>query len=379
MSAIRWFAARFLLLLLVLVLALLAWWWFGDWRDRAEKDLAFIHQTILDHHPGAVDPDNPAFARNATIAYERSAKMAADASSPAKYRAAISAYTGAFEDGHLSAFFFDRAVQTWASSRAGPNVLRRSGITETDDMVWISMPSFSERRTAISELTEEIESRADELRKASILVFDLRGNTGGNSAFGTRIVTALWTQEVYLDWVQVSAKAVEWRASAANAEHVRGISDRFARKDRADMAAHWSSIADGIASEVETGNAYFRQDFQQREITRTLAAPVTARVVVITDAQCASACLDFMDRVHVFPSVLHIGEETSSDTQYIDVRSVILPSRMGAFTFPLKVYRERQRPPGGTYTPEIEVPPASIDPARVRSILETRVEESDGY
>lgn len=33
----------------------------GPWSELARKDLEAIRQTVLDHHPGPVDPLNPAY------------------------------------------------------------------------------------------------------------------------------------------------------------------------------------------------------------------------------------------------------------------------------------------------------------------------------
>ena len=126
-------------------------------------------------------------------------------------------------------------------------------------------------------------------------------------------------------------------------------------------AESWSGIAQRIDAAVEAGEDYMRQNFSTRENTRTLSSPVSARVIVITDGACASACLDFMDELMALPGVTHIGEETSYDTQYIEVRTVDLPSMTGRMWIPVKVYRERLRPSGGTYVPEIAVDTEGLD------------------
>lgn len=55
------------------------------------------------------------------------------------------------------------------------------------------------------------------------------------------------------------------------------------------------------------------------------------RVVVITDNYCFSSCLL---GVHLFHKLgaLHVGEETSANTRYSDLRTVELPSGLSNFS-----------------------------------------------
>ena len=65
-------------------------------------------------------------------------------------------------------------------------------------------------------------------------------------------------------------------------------------------------------------------------------------IALLTRSNCASSCLDFADLVLSVPGAVHLGQETSSDTLYIDVAFVTLPSGNG-FMMPLKVWRNRLR------------------------------------
>ncbi len=360
----------FAALILLVVAVVFGWWRFGDWQARAVGDVAFVHETISTHHPGPVDPENPAFRIQMDQAFDLAMDIAEDARSPADHHAALRAYMDIFNDGHLSVYFAEDglpALRRMARTPISP--IDNTGIEIVDETAWIRIPSFSEGRAAIGALTEEIEAEAERLRAHETLVFDLRGNGGGNSSFATRIAVALWTRDVYRDWVPVSARGVDWRATPDNADHVRGIAQRNADRGREQSATAWTRVAESLDAAVEAGEPYARQVFRARETSRTATSPVTARVVVITDRVCASACLDFMDKLMALPGVVHIGEETSSDTQYIDVRRVDFPSRTGAMFIPLKVYRDRLRPSGGTYVPQIEVDPARLDRDTVLALL----------
>ena len=358
---------------LLVAVILLGWFWFGDWQSRAVRDVEFVHETILAHHPGAVDPENPDFLVRMDDALARALPLARSARSPSDHRAALDAYTDVFADGHLTVATI--ADAPGAISRATANRDQMSGTAGVDisgNSAWITISSFNERTAPIASITQSIEARAGTLRSLDRIVFDLRGNGGGDSAFGTRIARALWTAEVYRDWVPVSAGGVDWRATADNAAHVHGIAEKHASRGRSEAAQSWTRLAERLDAAVAAGEDYARQNFRTREITRTLESPVSADVIVITDDACASSCLNFMDELLALPGVLHVGEETSSDTQYIDVRYVNLPSRVGRLFIPLKVYRDRRRPPGGTYVPQIAADASSLDAASLDALTRSQ-------
>lgn len=76
----------------------------------------------------------------------------------------------------------------------------------------------------------------------------------------------------------------------------------------------------------------------------------SARVVLLTDADCASACLDFAD-ILLPLGAIHAGQPTFADTVYMDIRTVELPSKLGRLSIPQKVYRNRPRGHNQAYFP----------------------------
>ncbi|NRA28803.1 MAG: hypothetical protein HRU11_00970 [Parvularculaceae bacterium] len=339
-----------------------SWWSLGDWQKRAAADVAFLHETIETHHPGPVDPENPGFRTQMEEALANADALVPTVKTRQDHRKAIKAYTNTFKDGHLTVWPYERLPSILMRfSSSSPAAKMPTSIASDGQDHWITISSFTESVSTVAEVTTEIEERRDELRNADTIVFDLRGNGGGNSAFGTRIAQALWSKEVFLDWVPVSAQAVDWRATPENAEHVFGIAKSNEKKGREAAAAAWQRVAEGIQGATENGEDYYRQTLTTRETTRTLPSPVQAQVIVLTDGSCASACLDFMDLLTALPGVTHMGKETSSDTQYMDVRFSHLKSKTGMLILPLKVYRGRMRPSGGTYVPEVPVDLSSGD------------------
>src|SRR3546814_12288574 len=65
-------------------------------------------------------------------------------------------------------------------------------------------------------------------------------------------------------------------------------------------------------------------------------------VYFVTNGSCASACLDAADLWKELGAI-QIGQETSADTLYMDVRQDVLTSGLAGVSIPMKVYRGRAR------------------------------------
>jgi hypothetical protein len=71
-------------------------------------------------------------------------------------------------------------------------------------------------------------------------------------------------------------------------------------------------------------------------------APPRGPVYFVTDSGCGSACLDAAD-LWAALGAIQIGQQTSADTLYMDVRQDVLPSGVARLSVPMKVYRGRKR------------------------------------
>lgn len=360
----KWTLLTVLALVLTVVGGIAVWWNLGDWRERAISDVAFIHAQVKAHHPGPVDPENPKFSNAMERAYEKAMQLAETAETSREHEAALNAYVDAFEDGHFTVQHVNMAFD-WAQSKATQSRPETS-IKQDGASYWIVIPSFSENGSDIRALTEQIEARSAELREAEEIVFDLRGNGGGDSSFGNRIAVALWSRETVADWVPPTAGAVDYRASQENADHWIEVAKRNRSGGSEQNAKRLEDLAANLRRQVEAGEPFYRIQLREDETTRSVASPLQARVVALTDASCASACLDFMDNLKSLPGTTHLGSETGSDTQYIDVRKIDLPSNAGRLILPLKVWRDRVRPANGTYVPDLKIDPQSASWATIR-------------
>lgn len=219
---------------------------------------------------------------------------------------------------------------------------------------WISLGSFEGNPQGrfgqkLAALKTEVEASAEAIRAAPAVVFDLRGNGGGSSAWIYGLARALWGE----GWVaarQPGNEAVEWRASQGNLDLIRAYKTQMGSDS--EVQAWLSAIETGLAGALARGDATWL-DAASSDASDG-PAPVNrmkARVYVLTDAYCASACLDAVDLLKALGAT-QVGGETSADTLYMEVRDVVLPSGRMKAGIPIKVYRGRARGSNETAKPD---------------------------
>jgi hypothetical protein len=220
---------------------------------------------------------------------------------------------------------------------------------------WVTLASFDINSDASSQsllkVIRNLEADPVRFRDADILVFDVRGNRGGNSAFGRQIAAALWGQPFVSG--APTATGVDWRASQLNLKQLEesnlpAIEKQFGKDDPETKS--YAAFVDNYRAALNNGALFYHEPIP--EPVKSPAIPVRARVFRLTDGWCHSACLDFADVVLAPPGVTQVGAETSADTVYIDNTAELLPSGEGWLGWPMKVYRGRPRGYNQGYAPK---------------------------
>lgn len=464
-----WLVSGFVAICIVIFTLYMLRLWTTDWSEAAKGDIEAWHATIKEHHPGPVDPENPAFAKMMETARAEALLLAERVENRAGYRWAMERYKAIHDDPHLhgwaiglpdlgmehwfgtydwpgfyagiatgsdgktimrvtsagggfktgevivscdgrdidewlneTVFAFrgsgiparQRAAAPWLFTKHGNpfiaspkycrvaenNVERRliwKSISAADwkagapdqrsgrrsfgfkinkDTAWITIPTFNNSwSSSLQELSDSIQSNTDAIRSAKMVILDIRGNGGGNSAWGQLFSRNIWSTEYVEAFRRTGSQAVDWRLSQANVEHVYDIAERNLENGLASGPA-WERLAKHMEKALSDGETLYRQTFTQRKPSQNVISPVSGKVVVLIDSACGSSCLDFLDLVTSFENVLLVGEETGADTNYIDVRGLFLPGYRFRVSIPLKVYRGRIRPDGGSYLPNLTFP-----------------------
>jgi len=233
------------------------------------------------------------------------------------------------------------------------------GLQQRQGIWFVSIPSFDyfgEAAAGINALINDITQRAAELRSATV-VFDVRGNHGGNSAWGEKVAAAFWGEPAVAQVTGSFDWTVDWRVSPDNLAYLSSIVERNQRDGLTEAAQSWAQARDAIAAALKKGQSLVRVPEPPKSTARRAPKSlVTGRVFLLTDGACASACLDFTDLVRRLPHVTHIGRPTSADAVYIDNTEALLPSGLAWLSYSLKVYRHRVRANNEWYEPQVRWP-----------------------
>lgn len=249
----------------------------------------------------------------------------------------------------------ERREKHWSEVEAasfGPRP--KQGLRELGgNWIWIRLPSFDPSREDGEEL-KSILKKLPKFRRAKVLVFDLRGNSGGNSQWGTDIDRAFFGEPNRASG-STNGVEVDWRVSPGNLKYLKqrlpDLKEKFGAN--ASIFRSFSEAVRVMSDALPRKIAMVREPQTANGAVPVPAATpeISAKVYVLTDGRCASACLDFMDQLLEHPQVVHVGQPTSADSLYMDVREESLPSGLMELVFAMKVYRGRRRGHNQAYQP----------------------------
>jgi hypothetical protein len=221
--------------------------------------------------------------------------------------------------------------------------------TLADGTRWFTLSGFdadpdSDDARALGPLIAAMRADRAAIIDAPRIIFDLRGNGGGSSDWSAQIAEILWGRQ-RVDALPRSG-GVDWRASADNVKTLAAFRDqvRDAPGTSDEMKGWIDATVDGVTAAYRRGEPLWRHT-DPAAPTRTSGeppAPPAGPVYFITDGICASACLDAAGLWQELGAV-QVGQETSADTLYMDVRNDGLPSGLTSIAVPMKVYRGRSR------------------------------------
>lgn len=343
----------------------------SSWQKTTRQDLEFMREQILENHPGPINQEDPDFTKNLEASYDKALSSVAGVKKQADYWRTIQMFAASFNDGHLSVF----APEKNSSKSKQQDDQEKLIFDEIAPQVaWVRLPTFElddDQKEQIAQMLKMF----PHLRNYKAIVFDLHGNTGGNSAWGNQLLDALFTptyvqQQRFELWQKI---LIDYRVSKDNIKHIRHIARSCAKdfgKD-CELARGYAEFADIMQLAADRGDQLVRvPKGNYKPILKNIKDPVRALIVVIIDHQCASACLDFIDGIKGLQHpVILFGETTGADTFYMDVRELKLPSGRGTFVFPIKVFRGRARGNNEPYRPDIPYNGDLRDTPRVAEVV----------
>ena len=312
------------------------------------NDLYFIYKSILENHPGVYNNEDPNFCENLENSYETAKSAIKESNVNSSSKIIISDFAKSFNDTHLWVHWLDNTPQKQNA------IISKFSISEpSNEVAWITLPAFDLKTEQEKDFGGLVKQLLD-LQTKKYIVFDLRGNQGGNSDYGSQIVNALFGKEYAHKKKCLHNKKVfvDWRASQGNLNHISSLLTRYPTNQ-------WlQGVKEGLKESLERGDSFYREYSYETcgpTINITSESEFGFKVIVITDSFNVSAALDFIDELKIMTKkVILIGQKTKADRVYMEVRSLPLPSGSGTFSFPIKVYRNRPRLDNEPYIPNIE-------------------------
>jgi len=226
---------------------------------------------------------------------------------------------------------------------------RVTGVTPFGaDGAWVRMGIFHMQTQAEGKAFRQLMADAPGLRNKSVIVLDVRGNGGGPYEWIMGFLRALYGKD-YADYHARSRLEIS---------HVYRTTPEIMAFFGDDEAAETGDLippVDGTPFDkgyvkyrqaVAAGNTVFVTPPNARGIPkpeREPVNPVKARVLVLTDYNCASACIVFVDELKRFPGVEQVGVETSVDSRTGTSFGAPLPSKNGVIEVPVVTRDGRER------------------------------------
>ena len=231
----------------------------------------------------------------------------------------------------------------------------RQGIRQLrQGIYWIHATDFSLSRRKDLASFERLLEKVRGLVDAEAVVLDTRGNGGGNSMSGYRLLAALFKQALFdnAEPSEAGAKAY-WRVSAIARNWLATIKTEIGKREGLDSPTYRvvASVLSDMNEAAPRGQAFVEQMSVSDDELAEPGRPFAGKLVLVTDSGCASACLDFVDSVLRIPEVVHVGSVTSGDTPYLDITPVPLSDTVKMWV-PLKVWKNRKRGDNEPYVPK---------------------------
>ncbi|WP_372380932.1 S41 family peptidase [Xanthomonas sp. NCPPB 1754] len=247
---------------------------------------------------------------------------------------------------------------------------------------WIRLGNFSPDSRQQSDQFEALYKSAAELREKSVLILDVRGNGGGPYGWFMGVLRSLYGND-YADYY--ARERLKISAVYRLADDV--ASSTSPQESGPDPSAPAAAPLDGTPFDADDSladaaiargdkvlhapiNAYKVPMPKRRPVN-----PVKARVFVLTDYECKSACIGFVDELKRFPGVIQVGVETGVDSRTGSPKDALLPSGNGGIGVPYMTRDNRPRNDNEPQKPAIEFDGNINDTAAVKSWLTQIVQE----
>ncbi|MFC1842947.1 S41 family peptidase [Candidatus Dependentiae bacterium] len=225
-----------------------------------------------------------------------------------------------------------------------------------DNCVWVSLPSFHPNNKQEKNL-KHIISTIKKYRDSNAIIFDLRNNGGGNSAWGTSIIKALVGKKYFTQKATIISEY--WRASKGNLKHLQGYQEIFSTQFPAEHPIHQElkDQVQGIEKAIANNKQFYILTPKKEIVPYSVKSKLnpSTKVFCIVDEYCVSSSLIFIDELKMVTNPVLVGHPTNADTDFMDIRKLDLPSGYGSLFVPMAFLVGRKRKSNECYMPDIHI------------------------
>lgn len=341
-------------------------------KNEALLDLEYMYTTLLDNHPGVYNNEDPGFITHLHYAFNEYVQKIKITDSN-ELLSFLTGFTKSFNDKHLGVSFHNYITNK-------PTSIKRKefcSVSLQKNIQWISLPTFFPNNDE-QKILQDIIANMSSMRSYKLIIFDVRGNGGGSSYWGKTIVEHLFGQayvKIMCEYVERHVY-VDWRASKKNIDYLNQLHPLFETQYgiNGEVTQWLTSTINSLQQAYDQGLLlYSDKKAVHNDIVQTINVidnPVKAKIIVITDKGCGSACLNFIDYLKAMEhDVVLFGQTTGADTLYMEIQTVDLPSKKGTFCFPMKVYRNRPRGNNVSFFPDVLYDGDMHDTANLQQVI----------
>jgi len=193
----------------------------------------------------------------------------------------------------------------------------------TDNGLWISIPGFVAKTAKITLALRRLINGAPSWRNKNIIVMDVRNNGGGNSRWGSEILRNLYGQQ-YFTWSQyrtMKEQYTQWRVTKGNLDYVYKMIQDVAISNGKDSDAYRNTVR--LYKKMQQAKLLNQSllTMKQQNPKPFNAKPKSlynGKLIIVSNGQCASSCLTFLEQALNIPGTKLVGEPTHADTNYTD-------------------------------------------------------------
>lgn len=323
-------------------------------KALAKTDIEFITKTIMENHPGPYNELDPGFNKTLNFAHQEALNSIDKVETLEDHNEIMQKYAKHFNDSHFNIF------TTVKLSKAPANFyqIKKFELKEfMPKVVWITLPTFwpEQQQNELNKIIEQLPN----YRNYKLIIFDLRGNTGGNSNWGTKIIRTLFGYDYAKEKVNNMDKSVyiDWRVSKDNLTYLSDLVKNLKKEfgNNSEGVIQRQKLHDEMATHLKKDIPLLCERDEASTVSKNNQNLCHAKIIVLTDKYTGSASLRFIDELKSLNHPVKLfGQTTAADNLYIDTRTVELPSKLGHLNFPLKVYRNRPRGNNEPYHPDVE-------------------------